>query len=192
MRFGRAPGLSLGGANVYYGSIDAAPLFVMLVGEFSRWSGDRARVARLLPYVDRALEWIEAFGDRDGDGYVEYQRSTDHGLANQGWKVGPETMPMFWGHAAHASQGWAGEFKWRWCGGRDIGVCLRRGEVADAVLEVAETEAVDLIVLVWTQDLRPGHATVVRAALHGAHVPVLLVPSRDGGDAGAAPAHSVT
>ncbi|HEX7096273.1 MAG TPA: glycogen debranching N-terminal domain-containing protein [Acidimicrobiales bacterium] len=86
MRFAGATGLALGGADVYYGSIDATPLFVMLLGELRRWDLEDAAVKRLLPHADRALEWIEKFGDRDGDGYVEYQRRTPTGLANQGWK----------------------------------------------------------------------------------------------------------
>lgn len=86
MRFGTAAGLSLGGGNVYYGSVDATPLFVMLLAELRRWDARDELVERLLPHADRALAWIEAFGDRDGDGYVEYQRATERGLANQGWK----------------------------------------------------------------------------------------------------------
>lgn len=86
MRFGAASGLALGGGNVYYGSIDATPLFVMLLGELCRWGAPADLVARLLPHADRALEWIDRFGDRDGDGYVEYGRLNEHGLANQGWK----------------------------------------------------------------------------------------------------------
>ncbi len=86
MRFGALGGLSLGGGDVYYGSIDATPLFVMLLGELHRWSADTEATSRLLPYADRALEWIDSFGDRDGDGYVEYVRQSERGLANQGWK----------------------------------------------------------------------------------------------------------
>ena len=86
MRFGTAAGLSLGGGNVYYGSVDATPLFVMLLAELRRWDARDELVEELLPHADRALEWIETFGDRDGDGYVEYQRATERGLANQGWK----------------------------------------------------------------------------------------------------------
>jgi len=86
MRFGGAGGLALGGGDVYYGTADATPLFVMLLGELRRWNPDDELVDRLLPHADRALEWIEHFGDRDGDGYVEYQRSDERGLANQGWK----------------------------------------------------------------------------------------------------------
>jgi glycogen debranching enzyme len=85
LRFGVDASLALGG-NIYYGTADATPLFVMLVGELRRWGVDREQVQALLPNVDRALEWIERFGDRDGDGLVEYQRTTDRGLVNQGWK----------------------------------------------------------------------------------------------------------
>jgi glycogen debranching enzyme len=86
MRFGEAPSLSLGGGSVYYGSADATPLFVMLLGELRRWGLVKEAVDQLLPHAHRAIEWIEQFGDRDGDGYVEYQRTSDRGLANQGWK----------------------------------------------------------------------------------------------------------
>jgi glycogen debranching enzyme len=86
MRFGETSELSLGGGRVYYGSVDATPLFVMLLGELHRWGGAREAVDELLPAADRALEWIDEFGDRDGDGYVEYLRTSDRGLRNQGWK----------------------------------------------------------------------------------------------------------
>ena len=58
----------------------------MLLGELRRWGLAGDEVDRLLPHADRALEWIVEHGDRDGDGFVEYQRATDRGLANQGWK----------------------------------------------------------------------------------------------------------
>ena len=76
----------LGGGNTYYGTIDATPLFVMLVAELARWTGLTPTVATLMPAVDRALDWIDRFGDRDGDGFLEYLRSDSSGLANQGWK----------------------------------------------------------------------------------------------------------
>jgi glycogen debranching enzyme len=86
MRFASASGPGLDRADVYYGSIDATPLFVMLLAELRRWDPSDELVDRLLPHAERALEWIQHFGDRDGDGYVEYQRRSEHGLANQGWK----------------------------------------------------------------------------------------------------------
>ena len=86
MRFGESAELSLGGGGIYYGSVDATPLFVMLLGELQRWGNRRDEVDALLPAADRALAWIDEFGDRDGDGYVEYLRTNDRGLENQGWK----------------------------------------------------------------------------------------------------------
>ena len=86
MRFGESSELSLGGGRIYYGSVDATPLFVMLLGELQRWGNRREEVDALLPAADRALAWIDDFGDRDGDGYVEYLRTSDRGLQNQGWK----------------------------------------------------------------------------------------------------------
>jgi glycogen debranching enzyme len=86
VRLGVESGLSLGGGSIYYGTVDATPLFVVLLAELQRWKPDDDLVARLLPAADRALAWIDDCGDRDGDGFVEYQRATDRGLRNQGWK----------------------------------------------------------------------------------------------------------
>ncbi|MGH8908643.1 MAG: amylo-alpha-1,6-glucosidase [Egibacteraceae bacterium] len=74
------------GGSIYYGTVDATPLFVLLLGELRQWGLAWQEVEELLPYADRALEWVERHGDRDGDGFVEYQRMTDRGLRNQGWK----------------------------------------------------------------------------------------------------------
>lgn len=78
--------LALGGKSIYYGSVDATPLFVVILGSVSRWGFARDTIAALLPHADRAMEWIRDYGDRDGDGFVEYQRLNDQGLVNQGWK----------------------------------------------------------------------------------------------------------
>ena len=74
------------GGNHYYGTVDATPLFVMLLAECWRWGADPDVVRSLLPAADAALAWVDRYGDRDGDGFVEYRRATDRGLANQGWK----------------------------------------------------------------------------------------------------------
>ena len=79
-------GLALGGRSAYYGTIDATPLFVTLLGEASRWGLPVDDIAALVPHADRALDWIREYGDRDGDGFVEYERLNDQGLINQGWK----------------------------------------------------------------------------------------------------------
>jgi glycogen debranching enzyme len=102
MRFGEAPSLSLGGGRVYYGTADATPLFVMLLGELRRWGLANELVDRLLPHADRALEWIDRYGDRDGDGYVEYKRASDRGLGNQGWKDSGNAIRFADGRLARA------------------------------------------------------------------------------------------
>jgi glycogen debranching enzyme len=88
VRFGAAGfGTGVGSARpVSYGTVDTTPLFVMLLGELRRWGLAHEVVDRLLPHADRALDWITERGDRDGDGYVEYQRVTDRGQRHQAWK----------------------------------------------------------------------------------------------------------
>jgi glycogen debranching enzyme len=70
----------------YYGSVDATPLFVLLAGLYFERTGDEATLAELWPAIEAALRWIDGAGDPDGDGFVEYQRASEQGLANQGWK----------------------------------------------------------------------------------------------------------
>jgi glycogen debranching enzyme len=70
----------------YYGSVDATPLFLILLSETFNWTADDALVTELLPAALRALEWIENYGDLDGDGFIEYKRHSSRGLTNQGWK----------------------------------------------------------------------------------------------------------
>ncbi|RKP48820.1 amylo-alpha-1,6-glucosidase [Cohnella endophytica] len=76
----------------YYGSIDSTPLFILLAAEYAHWTGDTDTVERLLPNIDRALEWIEKYGDRDGDGWVEYHQESSKGIANQGWKDSADSV----------------------------------------------------------------------------------------------------
>jgi glycogen debranching enzyme len=70
----------------YYGSVDATPLWLILLEETHRWTGDLELVRALWPNAMAALEWIDRYGDLDGDGFVEYRRRTPKGLINQGWK----------------------------------------------------------------------------------------------------------
>jgi glycogen debranching enzyme len=70
----------------YYGSIDATPLWLILLGETWNWTADEELVRDLLPAAYKALDWIDKYGDFDGDGFVEYLRRSKKGLINQGWK----------------------------------------------------------------------------------------------------------
>src|SRR6266550_9065592 len=70
----------------YYGTLDATPLYLVLLSEVWRWTDDAALVRDLKGPAMLALEWIDKYGDRDGDGFVEYERRTERGLENQSWK----------------------------------------------------------------------------------------------------------
>jgi glycogen debranching enzyme len=76
----------------YFGSADATPLFLVLLDEYERWTGNEGLVRELERPARAALEWIDKYGDRDGDGYVEYQRKRDTGLENQCWKDSPNSI----------------------------------------------------------------------------------------------------
>jgi glycogen debranching enzyme len=86
-RFGELTAFEERPHSPYYGSADGTMLFLILLDEYERWTGDTERVRRLEPNARAALAWIEQDGDRDGDGYVEYERrNTKTGLENQCWK----------------------------------------------------------------------------------------------------------
>ncbi|GGN02886.1 amylo-alpha-1,6-glucosidase [Terrabacter tumescens] len=87
--------------TIYYGTVDATPLFVMLVGELHRWGASKTEITSLMPHVHRALAWIERYGDADGDGFVEYERATGRGLVNQGWKDSFDGITYDSGEVAH-------------------------------------------------------------------------------------------
>src|SRR5579871_4462523 len=70
----------------YYGSVDATPLFLILLSETYNWTADDELMRELLPAAYRALDWIDRYGDLDGDGFVEFLRRSPKGLVNQGWK----------------------------------------------------------------------------------------------------------
>jgi glycogen debranching enzyme len=76
----------------YYGSVDATPLFVMLAAAYWRQTDDVATIERLWPNLERALEWMDRWGDADGDGFVEYARQTHAGLRQQGWKDSADSV----------------------------------------------------------------------------------------------------
>src|SRR5205807_2310488 len=63
----------------YYGSVDATPLFILLAGSYYERTADYEFVEKLWPHIERALSWIDRYGDKDGDGFVEYSRDSDNG-----------------------------------------------------------------------------------------------------------------
>jgi glycogen debranching enzyme len=86
LRFGEKTAFEDTPHSPYYGTADATPLFLILLDEYERWTGDGELVQSLEEEARAALAWIDQYGDRDGDGYVEYQRSGETGLENQCWK----------------------------------------------------------------------------------------------------------
>ena len=86
----------------YYGTVDATPLFLVLLSELWRWTGDDAIVRELERAARRALDWIDTYGDHDGDGFVEYLRRGSHGIDNQNWKDSWNSTVFHDGSLAHA------------------------------------------------------------------------------------------
>ena len=85
-RAGELTQLGLKPHNPYYGNTDATQLWLVLLNAYWRWTGDRDFVAGMRDHVVRALEWIDRYGDADGDGFVEYQTRSPQGLGNMCWK----------------------------------------------------------------------------------------------------------
>jgi len=86
-RFGEMAAFEERPHSPYYGAADVTPLFLILLDEYERWSGNAELVRRLEPEARAALYWIDTYGDRNGDGYVEYERrNKETGLENQCWK----------------------------------------------------------------------------------------------------------
>jgi glycogen debranching enzyme len=128
----------------YYGTVDATPLYLVLLSEVWRWTGDAALVRDLREPAMRALRWIDEFGDLDGDGFVEYRRRSERGLVNQSWKDSGDSQRFHDGRLAEAPiapcevQGYVYDAKQRAAElARDVWGDL---ELADRL----ETEAADL------------------------------------------------
>jgi glycogen debranching enzyme len=76
----------------YYGTVDATPLFLILLTEYVKWTGNFELVKELQPNIDAAFKWINEYGDRDGDLFVEYHQESSKGIANQGWKDSADSV----------------------------------------------------------------------------------------------------
>jgi glycogen debranching enzyme len=108
--------------RTYYGTVDATPLYLVLLSEVWRWTDDSALVRAFKEPALRALEWIDEYGDRDGDGFVEYERRASHGLQNQSWKDSGDSQRFHDGTLAETP----------------IAPCEVQGYVYDAKLRTAE------------------------------------------------------
>ena len=86
----------------YYGTVDATPLYIMLAGAYCEYTGDHGFIRTLWPHIDLALQWIDRYGDVDGDGFVEYARHGSKGLIQQGWKDSHDSIFYANGELAEA------------------------------------------------------------------------------------------
>ena len=101
-RGGEMPALGEVPFGRYYGSVDATPLFVVLAGQYFRRTGDLTLIRSIWPNIERALAWIDRYGDADGDGFIEYARQSENGLVQQGWKDSQDSVFHADGALAHA------------------------------------------------------------------------------------------
>ncbi|MGH3034199.1 MAG: amylo-alpha-1,6-glucosidase [Gaiellaceae bacterium] len=106
----------------YYGTVDATPLYLILLSEVWRWTDDQALVRDLREPAERALAWIDRYGDLDGDGFVEYRRRSKRGLENQSWKDSGDSQRFHDGREAEPP----------------IAPCEVQGYVYDAKRRIAE------------------------------------------------------
>jgi glycogen debranching enzyme len=100
MRAGEMAALGEVPFRLYYGGVDSTPLFVLLAGLYFERTNDEQTLRELWPAIEAALSWIDGPGDRDKDGFVEYFRQTEKGLANQGWKDSHDAIFHADGHMA--------------------------------------------------------------------------------------------
>jgi glycogen debranching enzyme len=112
----------------YYGTVDATPLYLVLLHHVWSWTDDAVLARELRGPALRALEWIDRYGDRDGDGFVEYEKRSPHGLDNQSWKDSLDSQRFHDGRIAHAP----------------IAPCEVQGYVYDAKMRIA-----DIARVVW-------------------------------------------
>ncbi|MFL5064647.1 MAG: glycogen debranching N-terminal domain-containing protein [Xanthobacteraceae bacterium] len=143
MRAGEMAALGEVPFGLYYGSVDSTPLFVLLAGLYFERTGDIATLKFLWPAIEAALDWIDGPGDSDGDGFVEYARATEQGLANQGWKDSLDAVFHADGRLAEGPIALAEVQGYVFAAKRLAAQCARRLGFQDRAVAL-ETEARDL------------------------------------------------
>ncbi len=140
----------------YYGSVDSTPLFVLLAGIYYRWTGDREFIESIWPNIEAALQWIDRYGDVDGDGFVEYARHSPKGLIQQGWKDSQDSVFHADGSLAQAPialcevQAYVYAAKRR---AADLAVALGQKEKSEALLRQARILRRRFDQAFWCEDL---------------------------------------
>jgi glycogen debranching enzyme len=140
----------------YYGTVDATPLFLMLAGMYFDRTGDRRTLAEIWPNIKAALHWLDEFGDADGDGFVEYYRETDKGLANQGWKDSHDSIFHADGSTAKGPialcevQGYVYAAK---CGVARVATAFGHADIAARLREQAERLRLQFDAAFWCEEI---------------------------------------
>jgi glycogen debranching enzyme len=153
IRFGELTVLGEMPHRPYYGTADATPLWLVLLSEYWRFTGDDVPVKELRPNAERALQWIDRYGDRDGDGYIEYKTRSNRGLRNQGWKDSWNSVCFVDGRVAGGPQ------DIDWSEYPVVAMCEFQGYAYDAKVRAAE-----LAEKVWG-DPQMGHRLRSEAAV---------------------------
>jgi glycogen debranching enzyme len=164
--------------GLYYGSVDSTPLFVLLAGLYLERTGDVETIATLWPAIEAALNWIAGPGDPDGDGFVEYLRASEQGLANQGWKDSQDAIFHADGRLAEGAIALAEVQGYVYAAKRMAARCARRiGRSSNA--DVLDAEAIKLATqfeaAFWCPDLE-----TYAIALDGAKKPCAVRTSNAG------------
>jgi glycogen debranching enzyme len=140
----------------YYGSVDATPLFIVLLGAYYERTADLEFVRELWPNCKAALAWIDRYGDLDGDGFVEYARKTECGLDNQGWKDSHDAIFHADGRLAEAPialcevQAYVFAAK---CAAAELADALDDPQTSRALLEAAATLHERFEAAFWCEEL---------------------------------------
>ena len=162
----------------YYGTIDATPLFVVLLAEYVRWTGDLRLARELWPAAQAALAWMHEYGDRDGDGYLEYATHSALGLVNQGWKDSEDSVSHAGGALAAPPIALAEVQGYAYAalrGAADLAVALGEGAIA-AKLQRQATELFER----FNRDFWLPHESFYALALDGEKRPCEVIASNAG------------
>jgi glycogen debranching enzyme len=162
----------------YYGTVDATPLFLIVLGRLASWTGDLSLFEELRPNVERALEWMRRYGDVDGDGYIEYRSPPGGALINQGWKDSGDAIVDADGRIARPPIALVEVQGYAYAARQEIARLYRRsGDAATA--ERLEEEA-RLLRARFNQDFWVERTGCYALALDGDKTPLAVVSSNPG------------
>jgi glycogen debranching enzyme len=177
-RLGEMAGLGEVPFGLYYGGVDSTPLFVMLAAAYYRRTGDLGLVREIWPQIEAALGWMTDYGDRDGDGFLTYDRQSPNGLTNQGWKDSSDSVFHADGKLAEAPIALAEVQAYAYAayhGAAELAAALGETDRAEGLEEAAERLQLRFEAAFWLDDLG-----TYAIALDGAKQPCRVATSNAG------------